>query len=155
MQEIRRMDAKIRKLMTLHRMHHPKEDVDRIYIPRKKGGRGLVQLELSYKTTTIGLKQYLESTKDWTLKLVHQHESRKKLYSVVKEGTKFSTELKTQDIEDMPDKTPSQQAKVLKTKAKAEGIEQLRTSWEEKQLHGKYPKRMQEAEPPKVMQLWS
>ena len=81
MQEIRRMDAKIRKLMTIHRMHHPKADVDRIYIPRNKGGRGLVRLELSYKTTTIGLKQYLESTKYWTLKLVHQHESRKKLYS--------------------------------------------------------------------------
>ena len=46
----------------------------------------------------------------------------------------------------MSDKTPSQQAKVLKTKAKAEGIEQLRTSWEEKQLHGKYPKLMQEAD---------
>ena len=29
-------------------MHHPKADVDRLYIPRQKGGRGLIQLELSY-----------------------------------------------------------------------------------------------------------
>ena len=36
-------------------MHHPKADVDRLYIPRKAGGRGLVQLEITYKTTTIGL----------------------------------------------------------------------------------------------------
>ena len=146
MQEIRRMDSKIRKLMTIHRMHHPKADVDRIYIPRNNGGRGLLQLELSYKTTTIGLKRYLENTVDWTLKLVHQHESNKKLYSVVKEGTKFSTELKTQDMDDMRDKTPSQQAKVLKTKAKEEGIRQLTTTWEEKRLHGKYPERIKEAD---------
>ena len=46
-------------------MHHPKVDVDRLYIPRKPGGRGLVQLEITYKTTTIGLNTYL-SNKDST-----------------------------------------------------------------------------------------
>ena len=46
-------------------MHHPKADVDRLYIPRKAGVRGLVQLEITYKTTTIGLNTYL-SNKDST-----------------------------------------------------------------------------------------
>ena len=39
LQEIKRIDRKIRKLMTLNRMHHPKADVSRMYIPRKDGGR--------------------------------------------------------------------------------------------------------------------
>ena len=30
-------------------MHHPKSDVNRLYLPRKEEGRGLVQLELSLK----------------------------------------------------------------------------------------------------------
>ena len=58
--EIKRLDAKIGKQLTINRMHHPKADVDRLYIPRKKGGRGLIQLELSYKPSTIGLDKYLK-----------------------------------------------------------------------------------------------
>ena len=34
-------------------MHHPKADVDRLYIPRNKEWTGMIQLELSYKTSTI------------------------------------------------------------------------------------------------------
>ena len=30
-------------------MHHTKADVERLYIPRNKGRRGMIQLELSYK----------------------------------------------------------------------------------------------------------
>ena len=53
--EIRKLDRKIRKLLTCHGMHHPKADVDRLYLPRNEGGRGLIQLELAYKSFTIGL----------------------------------------------------------------------------------------------------
>ena len=48
--EVKKVDTKIRKLLTMHRMHHPKSDVNRLYLPRKEGGRGLAQLELSLKT---------------------------------------------------------------------------------------------------------
>ena len=51
-------------------MHHPKSDVNRLYLPRKEGGRGLVQLELSLKTSIIAMDTYLNNTKDWMLKLV-------------------------------------------------------------------------------------
>ena len=44
------MDAKIRKLMTCHRMHHPRADIERLYIKRENSGRGLIQLEFAYKT---------------------------------------------------------------------------------------------------------
>ena len=32
------------KFLTMAKMHHPKADVDRLYIPRKAGGKGLVHL---------------------------------------------------------------------------------------------------------------
>ena len=49
--EIRRLDAEIHKLLICNRMHHPKADVDRLYILRNK----VIQPELSYKLTTNGL----------------------------------------------------------------------------------------------------
>ena len=45
-------------------MHHPKADMDRMYLPRNEGGRGLIQLETAYKTATIGLDTYLDTKND-------------------------------------------------------------------------------------------
>ena len=54
----------------MYRMHYPKYDVNRLYLPHKEGGRGLVQLELSLKTSIIGIDTYLNNTNDWMVKLV-------------------------------------------------------------------------------------
>ena len=62
LQELAKLDTKTRKFLTTYKMHHPKSDVDRLYLPRTEGGRGLIQLELSYKSTTIGLDKYLQET---------------------------------------------------------------------------------------------
>ena len=40
------MDRKIRKLLTLNKMHHPKADVNRTYVPRRDWGRGMINLEI-------------------------------------------------------------------------------------------------------------
>ena len=39
------LDRKTRKLFTIYGALHPMSDVDRIYIPRKEGGRGLISTE--------------------------------------------------------------------------------------------------------------
>jgi hypothetical protein len=38
-EEIQKLDRKTRKMLTIHGQHHPKADIDRLYIPRKYGGR--------------------------------------------------------------------------------------------------------------------
>ena len=65
MTDLQRMDAKTRKLLTNNRMHHPKADVDRLYLPIKEGDRGVIQFELSLRTTTIGLHTYLQASDDF------------------------------------------------------------------------------------------
>ena len=40
--ELDAMDRKTRKIMTINKELHPKSDVDRLYISRSKGGRGLI-----------------------------------------------------------------------------------------------------------------
>ena len=74
--DIKRIDTKTRKMLTMGKMHHPKADVDRLYVPRAEGGRGLMQLELNYKITTIGLDSYLSQTQDPLLQMVKKHESK-------------------------------------------------------------------------------
>ena len=49
LEETRKLDRKTRKLLTLERMHHPKSDWERFYLPRNEGVRGLIQLETAYK----------------------------------------------------------------------------------------------------------
>jgi predicted GNAT family acetyltransferase len=44
-EEIKQIDRKTRKMLTMYKMHHPKADIDRLYVKRKEGGRGLVQVE--------------------------------------------------------------------------------------------------------------
>ena len=67
LQELAKLDTKTRKFLTMYEMHHPKSDVDRVYLPRTEGGRGLIQQEPSYKSTTIGLDKYLQETHDTLL----------------------------------------------------------------------------------------
>ena len=79
--------------MTMYRMSHLKADVDRIYLPRKEGGRGLMQLEYTYKISVIGLETYLEKTKDRLLRQVYKHDTNKKLFSIHKDASKFRQDI--------------------------------------------------------------
>jgi len=39
-EELQKLDRKTRKLLTIRGQHHPKADVDRLYVPRKRGRKG-------------------------------------------------------------------------------------------------------------------
>ena len=43
--ELKQMDQRTRKLMTMHKALHPRDDVDRLYVSRKDGGRGFASIE--------------------------------------------------------------------------------------------------------------
>jgi hypothetical protein len=46
-EELQKLDRNT-KLLTIHGQHHPTADVDRLCVPRKQGGRGLMELEAAY-----------------------------------------------------------------------------------------------------------
>ena len=58
-EEIHQLDRKTRKLLTMHGGLHPKSNVDRWYIPRKEGGRGLLNVEDVINLAVIGLERYV------------------------------------------------------------------------------------------------
>ena len=49
---------------------HPKSDVDRLYIPRKEGGRGLISIEDCVELATRGLEVYVHGTEQRLIQAV-------------------------------------------------------------------------------------
>ena len=56
--ELQAIDRKTRKLFTIYGALHPKLDVNRLYIPRKEGGRGLISIEDCVELAIRGLEVY-------------------------------------------------------------------------------------------------
>ena len=144
MQEVKKMDAKTRKIMTMTRMNHLKAGVDRIYVSREEGGRRLIQLECTYRTSKIGLEIYLKEAKDKLLKQVYRHESDKKLYSIHKDANRFQRELDIQIQHNKNgEKLPiTKIAKCAKRNYKETDNENMKEKGKGKPLHGQYPERV-------------
>ena len=58
------MDKRTRKLMTIHKALHPREDVDRLYESRKEGGRGLASIEESVEASMQRPEEYIEKLEE-------------------------------------------------------------------------------------------
>ena len=73
-EELQKLDRKTRKLLTIHGQHHPKTDVDRLYVPRKQGGRGLMQLEVAHAREITKLVEYVDRMEDPLIQVVRAHQ---------------------------------------------------------------------------------
>ena len=49
--------------MTIHKALHPRDDIDRLYVSRKEGRRGLTSIENSVNTSIQQLEDYIEKHK--------------------------------------------------------------------------------------------
>ena len=68
-EELEWMDRKTRKLMTMYKTLHPKSDVARLYVPRRKGGRGLISCEWCIKGEENSLGWYVKQSNEPMLKV--------------------------------------------------------------------------------------
>ena len=50
------------KLFTIYGALHPKSDVNRLHIPRKEGGRGLISIEYCVELAIRGLELYIHGS---------------------------------------------------------------------------------------------
>ena len=62
--ELHLMDQRTRNLLSMHNGLHPRNNVDRTYIPRKDGGRGLMCIEDNVILAKIGLERYVKESKE-------------------------------------------------------------------------------------------
>lgn len=132
--DVERLDRKTRKLLTTGGMHHPKADVERLYIKRRNGGRGLSELESAFDASIVGLSSYIEMGTDKFTKLVKEHDARKSKYSLQKEAQKIRGKYLEQETE------TSRNIKLqLKNNMEKRKIEVLKS----KPLHGQFLRGME------------
>ena len=60
--ELKVLDRKTGKMMILYGVLHPKSDVHRVYLPRQRGGRGLISCEMCVETEENNLTWYVRNS---------------------------------------------------------------------------------------------
>ena len=61
-EEFKQMDQRTRKLMTTHNtLLHPRYEVNRRYVPRKEGGRGLTSIDDDVDASIQRLEDYIQN----------------------------------------------------------------------------------------------
>ena len=68
--KLQAIDRKTRKLFTIYGALYPKSDVDRLYIPRKERGRGLISLEDCVELAIRGLEVYVHRSEERLIQAV-------------------------------------------------------------------------------------
>ena len=56
------LDRKTRKVMTMHGALHPRSDINRLYMPREKGGRGLISCERCIRSEENSVGWYVKNS---------------------------------------------------------------------------------------------
>ena len=68
--ELQKMDTRTRKILSMNGAFHTRSSVDRLYIKRKEGGRGLMSVEECVRAEEAGLDEYVLASEEWMLKVV-------------------------------------------------------------------------------------
>ncbi|CAD7002869.1 unnamed protein product [Ceratitis capitata] len=103
-----------RTLLTKFGIHHPKSAVERVYLPRRQGGRGIVDITHLHRKCIHNLRLYF-------------HEQQNQLHKVVCQSDLKYTPLNLSDTStsDIP--------------TDAQHFQSLLLQWKMKSIHGKYP----------------
>ena len=62
--ELQAIDRKTRKLFTIYGALHPKSNINRLYIPTKEGGRGLISIEDCVELAIRDLEVYVHGSEE-------------------------------------------------------------------------------------------
>ena len=68
--ELRKLDSKTRKILTMAGAFNRKSSTVRIYRKRNEGGKGLISIEDCVRMEEANLAQYIRSSEEWLLKEV-------------------------------------------------------------------------------------
>ena len=68
--ELEALDKKTRKILTMNGAFHKASSVDRLYMKRKEGGRGLISVEECVRAEERGLCEYVLASEEWMLMVV-------------------------------------------------------------------------------------
>ena len=67
------MDQRTRKLMTMHKALNLRDNVDRLYVSRREGGRRLDSIEDSMDSSIQRLEDYIEKRRGWLITTIRNN----------------------------------------------------------------------------------
>jgi len=70
--DIDSLDVKTRKILTMNKLIYRNQCMDRVYLPRREGGLGLIEINDAFRGAIINLSEYLGRTRENTLSKVSQ-----------------------------------------------------------------------------------
>lgn len=128
--ELKNLDRKTRKIMTINRTLHPRANVARLYLPRNEGGRGLKGAEQTIRTEEYGLSDYVRN---------EEKGYNKHLKQLVKNGSKqdYLREQKENTEKEWKDKPlHGQYTKITENTDKHKTYKWLRNGYMKKETEG-------------------
>ena len=142
-QDIKGIDILVRKKLNMNRMFEIKSDVDRLYIPRESGGRGLVSLWDSFRTTNVRIAHFLSNSPSDRLKKCGELD-KAGLFSICKRADKFQEKSPTELPKNFQDNSLLKQARIVAEKTKHAIQKQRYEACLSKPQHGVYYKLLSE-----------
>jgi hypothetical protein len=133
-EDIKKLTEKSRKILTMYKVHHPKADIDRLYVKRKEEERGLVQVEAAYKAVITSIAEYLNTNYkvDQLVNIFKSYESTQPtVNSIIKTAAKIAVELSQPN-----EKSDAKQEGIQHTKAILGEV--LKNKCKNKVIHGQY-----------------
>ena len=85
--EISDVDVKTRKVLTMTGSFHPNSDIDKLYISRKSGERGLKSIKILFESRILALRQHLRQSRERSDILTCMYESEET--NIIRLGNNF------------------------------------------------------------------
>ena len=98
--DLKKMDVKTRKTLSMAGAFHTRGSSLRLYIKRKEGGKGLISVEDCVKMERANLKSYVSESEEWLLKEVASME----LVKSVESGTDYKKRIEAERKETLRSK---------------------------------------------------
>ena len=93
--DLSNIDQETRNILKKYHMQHKNSDITRLYIPRKEGGRGLINITDHYKNQIILYSHYLTNSNENLLIHASLWETKRKTKSIHFKANKYAQEINT------------------------------------------------------------
>ena len=137
--ELEELDRNTRNLLKTNKIMHKQSSVERLYLPRKEGGRGLLNITKLYKRCIINTFHYISNSPEELLKAVLTWSGGRKQKALQHKAERYCNEIG----EDIHILLPLAKT-ILKPRVKNAFLKKNKTQFEGNALHGQYAREINE-----------
>ena len=143
--DLKGMDVSIRKMLNMYKCLQLKSDIDRLYVPRGSGGRGLISIWDSFRATSSRIAHVIKNSENELLKLCGSVDV-KSVFSNIARAEKYEQELLPEWPADLENKSVLRQAKVKASYMRELMARRRFDTWKGKPQHGAFLRLLEESE---------